>query len=140
VALASFSHWMLCLQRTDSTASNTNSTTSAPSSESDEDPLPPGWAMSVTPSGRVFYVDHNTRTTSWEDPRKLRPRAHTSVGQMINASELTRPSSNEDLTRNLGPLPVSEGHRWGWRGISYCVNLHTLPALCICVCLKYRLS
>jgi hypothetical protein len=81
--------------------------------------------MSVTPSGRVFYVDHNSRTTAWEDPRTHRPRSHTSLGTMPSASELTRPSSNEDLTRNLGPLPVREG----WAVSCSCVATFTLEVL-----------
>lgn len=33
-------------------------------------PLPQGWEMKVDPgSGRPFFIDHKTRTTSWEDPR-----------------------------------------------------------------------
>lgn len=31
-------------------------------------PLPPGWEERVTEDGFVFYVDHNTKTTSWERP------------------------------------------------------------------------
>ncbi|XP_051884693.1 NEDD4-like E3 ubiquitin-protein ligase WWP2 isoform X2 [Pristis pectinata] len=30
--------------------------------------LPPGWEQRVLPSGRVYYVDHNTKTTTWERP------------------------------------------------------------------------
>ncbi|XP_059928323.1 E3 ubiquitin-protein ligase NEDD4-like isoform X3 [Gadus macrocephalus] len=32
-------------------------------------PLPPGWEERVHSDGRIFYIDHNTRTTQWEDPR-----------------------------------------------------------------------
>nr|XP_020462773.1 E3 ubiquitin-protein ligase NEDD4 isoform X2 [Monopterus albus] len=32
-------------------------------------PLPPGWEERVHTDGRIFYIDHNTRTTQWEDPR-----------------------------------------------------------------------
>uniref|UniRef100_A0A7S3JXJ8 WW domain-containing protein n=1 Tax=Aureoumbra lagunensis TaxID=44058 RepID=A0A7S3JXJ8_9STRA len=31
-------------------------------------PLPPGWEEKVAPDGRTYYVDHNTKTTSWERP------------------------------------------------------------------------
>uniref|UniRef100_A0A672ZAB0 E3 ubiquitin-protein ligase n=1 Tax=Sphaeramia orbicularis TaxID=375764 RepID=A0A672ZAB0_9TELE len=36
---------------------------------SDLGPLPPGWEERVHTDGRVFYIDHNTRTTQWDDPR-----------------------------------------------------------------------
>ncbi|KAI9224517.1 C2 domain-containing protein, partial [Blastocladiella britannica] len=33
-------------------------------------PLPAGWESRMTPEGRVYFVDHNTRTTTWVDPRR----------------------------------------------------------------------
>lgn len=30
-----------------------------------EEPLPPGWATAVAPNGRIFYIDHNTKATTW---------------------------------------------------------------------------
>ncbi|XP_046842240.1 NEDD4-like E3 ubiquitin-protein ligase WWP2 [Xenia sp. Carnegie-2017] len=36
-----------------------------------EVPLPAGWEQRVDPHGRVYYVDHNTRTTAWERPQPL---------------------------------------------------------------------
>ncbi|KAG0164721.1 NEDD4 E3 ubiquitin-protein ligase [Apophysomyces sp. BC1034] len=32
-------------------------------------PLPSGWEMRLTSTGRVYFVDHNTKTTTWDDPR-----------------------------------------------------------------------
>ncbi|TNN39996.1 Membrane-associated guanylate kinase, WW and PDZ domain-containing protein 1 [Liparis tanakae] len=39
-----------------------------------EDPLgtlPDNWEMAFTESGEVYFIDHNTKTTSWIDPRCL---------------------------------------------------------------------
>jgi E3 ubiquitin-protein ligase NEDD4 len=33
-------------------------------------PLPSGWEQRETPDGRPYFVDHNTRTTTWVDPRR----------------------------------------------------------------------
>uniref|UniRef100_A0A3P8X2H2 E3 ubiquitin-protein ligase n=1 Tax=Cynoglossus semilaevis TaxID=244447 RepID=A0A3P8X2H2_CYNSE len=33
-----------------------------------ERPLPPGWEKRVDQQGRFYYVDHNTRTTTWQRP------------------------------------------------------------------------
>ncbi|XP_073461973.1 NEDD4-like E3 ubiquitin-protein ligase WWP2 [Aquarana catesbeiana] len=33
-----------------------------------ERPLPPGWEKRVDSRGRYYYVDHNTRTTTWQRP------------------------------------------------------------------------
>lgn len=27
--------------------------------------LPPGWEMRIAPNGRPFFIDHNSRTTTW---------------------------------------------------------------------------
>ncbi|XP_035463772.2 E3 ubiquitin-protein ligase NEDD4-like isoform X11 [Scophthalmus maximus] len=35
--------------------------------------LPPGWEMRIAPNGRPFFIDHNSRATTWEDPRLKYP-------------------------------------------------------------------
>lgn len=45
-------------------AASTHTTTAGSGS------LPPGWEERYTPEGRPYYVDHNTRTTTWVDPRR----------------------------------------------------------------------
>ena len=32
-------------------------------------PLPEGWEERVHEDGRIFYIDHKTKQTTWEDPR-----------------------------------------------------------------------
>ncbi|CAG9823383.1 unnamed protein product [Phaedon cochleariae] len=39
----------------------------------DTEALPPGWEMRFDTYGRRYYVDHNTRSTSWERPQPLPP-------------------------------------------------------------------
>lgn len=42
----------------------------AGSGAADRDPLPPGWEIKIDPqTGWPFFVDHNSRTTTWNDPR-----------------------------------------------------------------------
>ncbi|ELT89361.1 hypothetical protein CAPTEDRAFT_220633 [Capitella teleta] len=78
----------------------------SPSSAEDpaDDALPPGWAASMAPNGRMFYIDHNTKHTTWEDPRKMRSRSHSVMAHGPMSQELKRRSSNEDLTKDLGQL------------------------------------
>jgi hypothetical protein len=33
--------------------------------------LPEGWEVLFDANGKRFFVDHNTRTTTWDDPRDL---------------------------------------------------------------------
>ena len=35
----------------------------------DERPLPSGWSKQVDGQGRTYYIDHNTKRTTWDDPR-----------------------------------------------------------------------
>uniref|UniRef100_A0A8C5W7X1 Membrane-associated guanylate kinase, WW and PDZ domain-containing protein 1 n=1 Tax=Leptobrachium leishanense TaxID=445787 RepID=A0A8C5W7X1_9ANUR len=42
-----------------------------PSDEESLGPLPPNWEMAYTENGDVYFIDHNTKTTSWLDPRCL---------------------------------------------------------------------
>ncbi|XP_062701496.1 E3 ubiquitin-protein ligase HECW2-like isoform X1 [Aedes albopictus] len=39
-----------------------------------EEPLPPAWEARMDSHGRIFYIDHATRTTSWQ-----RPGAHAGI-------------------------------------------------------------
>ncbi|KAJ1342283.1 hypothetical protein BSLG_003206 [Batrachochytrium salamandrivorans] len=32
-------------------------------------PLPSGWEMRMTNTGRIYFVDHNAKITTWDDPR-----------------------------------------------------------------------
>lgn len=50
-----------------------------PQMEGSAEPLPPGWEIKIDPqTGWPFFVDHNSRTTTWSDPRL---RAAPQVGR-----------------------------------------------------------
>ena len=62
--------------------------------------LPAGWEQRYTPEGRSYFVDHNTRTTTWVDPRRqqyIRTYGQNTGGN--NATIQTQPVSQ------LGALP-----------------------------------
>jgi E3 ubiquitin-protein ligase NEDD4 len=59
--------------------------------------LPAGWEERRTPEGRVYFVDHNTRSTTWVDPRRNR----NSTG---GAAAGSRPATGAP-GQHLGPLP-----------------------------------
>lgn len=60
--------------------------------------LPHGWEERYTPEGRPYYVDHNTRTTTWVDPR--RQTIIRVMGQNGQGSQLQPQTISQ-----LGPLP-----------------------------------
>ncbi|RPA81827.1 HECT-domain-containing protein [Ascobolus immersus RN42] len=60
--------------------------------------LPPGWEERHTVEGRVYYVDHNTRTTTWVDPRRtqwIRMYTPLAAGSTVQQQPVSQ----------LGPLP-----------------------------------
>ena len=58
--------------------------------------LPPGWEQRFTPEGRAYFVDHNTRTTTWVDPR--RQQYIRTYGPSMNTIQ-------QQPVSQLGPLP-----------------------------------
>nr|XP_018901439.1 PREDICTED: E3 ubiquitin-protein ligase Nedd-4 isoform X2 [Bemisia tabaci] len=61
--------------------------------------LPAGWSLQVAPNGRVFFIDHNTRATTWVDPRTGR------ASPMPNQSHSTSEEHRQEPEDELGPLP-----------------------------------
>ncbi|XP_054006038.1 E3 ubiquitin-protein ligase Nedd-4 isoform X2 [Hylaeus anthracinus] len=79
--------------------------------------LPPGWGMQMAPNGRVFFIDHNERTTTWIDPRTGRP---SSIPNNIAPS--TTPRNNLD---QLGPLPEGWEERLHTDGRTFFIDHNT---------------
>lgn len=46
-------------------------------------PLPEGWEQAQTSEGEVYFINHQTRTTSWFDPR-IRMYIHVSFGILLS--------------------------------------------------------
>lgn len=70
-----------------------------PQMEGSAEPLPPGWEIKIDPqTGWPFFVDHNSRTTTWSDPRV---RAAPQVGRAGRAG-----------------CPAGQGARHGGRAAS----------------------
>uniref|UniRef100_A0A8B9SJZ7 WW domain-containing protein n=1 Tax=Anas platyrhynchos TaxID=8839 RepID=A0A8B9SJZ7_ANAPL len=69
-------------------------------SEGGSEPLPPGWEIKVDPqTGWPFFVDHNSRTTTWNDPRR---RGEAAKDGQSSANGPSRDSPKQ--------LPVREGN------------------------------
>ncbi|KPP77428.1 E3 ubiquitin-protein ligase SMURF1-like [Scleropages formosus] len=65
-------------------------------------PLPPGWELRSTVSGRIYFVDHNNRTTQFTDPR-----LHHIMSQQYQVKD-----SNQALLAS-SDVPVEEGGSGG---------------------------
>ncbi|XP_050519993.1 E3 ubiquitin-protein ligase Nedd-4-like isoform X2 [Daktulosphaira vitifoliae] len=66
------------------------------------DGLPKGWSMQVAPNGRTFFIDHNTRATTWVDPRTGRASSMPNQNQPPAADHIVSTSTYND---ELEPLP-----------------------------------
>ncbi|XP_059806311.1 membrane-associated guanylate kinase, WW and PDZ domain-containing protein 3a isoform X3 [Hypanus sabinus] len=89
------------------------------------EPLPSNWEMAYTDSGMIYFIDHNTKTTTWLDPRlakKAKPPeecneggtdsllGHGSMGT-TSCPPVSRPSGHS-ASVGLYELP------YGWEKIS----------------------
>lgn len=60
--------------------------------------LPSGWSMQIAPNGRVFFIDHTHKTTTWVDPRTGQPSHVPRKNNIPNKPKNT-------YVDDLGPLP-----------------------------------
>ncbi|XP_059036554.1 E3 ubiquitin-protein ligase NEDD4 isoform X1 [Mustela nigripes] len=78
-------------------------------SEMEQGFLPKGWEVRHAPNGRPFFIDHNTKTTTWEDPRlKIPPHL--------------RGKTSLDSSNDLGPLPPGWEERTHTDGRIFYIN------------------
>nr|XP_033789533.1 E3 ubiquitin-protein ligase NEDD4-like isoform X4 [Geotrypetes seraphini] len=73
--------------------------------------LPPGWEMRIAPNGRPFFIDHNSKTTTWEDPRLKFP-VHLRTKASLNPND-------------LGPLPPGWEERIHLDGRTFYIDHNT---------------
>ncbi|AWP20921.1 NEDD4-like E3 ubiquitin-protein ligase WWP1 isoform 3 [Scophthalmus maximus] len=99
------------------------------------DPLPPGWERRVDDRGRIYYVDHNTRTTTWQRPtmesvrnfeqwQSQRSQLQGAMHQ-FNQRYLYSASMMSAENDPLGPLPPGWERRVDSNDRVYFVNHNT---------------
>lgn len=75
--------------------------------------LPEGWEEGVTKDGRVYFVDHNTKTTTWIDPRSIKPNTKYKVkDSQGNIQEMVKPpDASKSKSMSLNPVipPTQKG-------------------------------
>uniref|UniRef100_A0A8D2LS84 E3 ubiquitin-protein ligase n=1 Tax=Varanus komodoensis TaxID=61221 RepID=A0A8D2LS84_VARKO len=70
--------------------------------------LPKGWEVRNAANGRPFFIDHNTKTTTWDDPRLKIP------------AYMRRKASLDPI--DLGPLPPGWEERLHTDGRTFYIN------------------
>ncbi|KAJ8359951.1 hypothetical protein SKAU_G00164760 [Synaphobranchus kaupii] len=78
------------------------------------DPLPPGWEIKIDPhTGWPFFVDHNNRITTWNDPRHdSKKESQTSNGPCEASAQepqknYVREMKCPTLRQGYIPIPVT---------------------------------
>lgn len=71
-------------------------------------PLPPGWEMKVEKNNKLFFVDHNTRSTTFIDPR-------------LPTSPSSSPNSSHSYVNNENSTPISSGN-----GVAHITTITTI--------------
>lgn len=64
-----------------------------PGPKLEEEALPPGWEVRHDQYGRRYYVDHSTRSTTWERPQPL-PQGYVNLSRILlrhNALKISFP-------------------------------------------------
>ena len=61
-------------------------------------PLPPGWEARRDANGRIFYLNHNTRTTTWHRPQ---------VDDTSSTTNVERPADNISENRPVSQRPTT---------------------------------
>jgi E3 ubiquitin-protein ligase NEDD4 len=77
-------------------------------------PLAPNWERRVDHQGRVYYVDHNTRTTTWNRPGLTNTEAvrdtQAQTLEMERRQHEHRSLLGEDEERSASPAPGQSGN------------------------------
>jgi hypothetical protein len=73
-------------------------------------PLPPGWEAKYDPaSKRAFFVDHNSRTTSWERPPPLPSQLQASGAAPATATPEPAATNPSPASSQILMLPPADG-------------------------------
>ena len=91
-------------------------------------PLPSGWEKGVDKNGRTYFIDHNTKKTSWNDPRKANmnsPKNDLSEDPSVSPLSNNYPSQNNlpqfypsnqiqnpYIINNSAPVPMSNAPQY----------------------------
>uniref|UniRef100_G3RG92 E3 ubiquitin-protein ligase n=1 Tax=Gorilla gorilla gorilla TaxID=9595 RepID=G3RG92_GORGO len=109
-------------------------------------PLPPGWEKRVDSTDRVYFVNHNTKTTQWEDPRtqglqneEPLPEGweirYTREGVRYFVDHNTRTTTFKDprngkssVTKGGPQIAYERGFRWKLAHFRYLCQSNALPS------------
>ncbi|XP_058456285.1 transcriptional coactivator yorkie isoform X2 [Malaya genurostris] len=75
--------------------------------------LPPGWEQARTQDGRIYYINHNTRSTTWEDPRITAALQESQFQQQSSVETLFNTGSQTLISPTISsPTPPNANQDW----------------------------
>ncbi|KAF7991255.1 hypothetical protein HCN44_002817 [Aphidius gifuensis] len=85
-------------------------------------PLPHGWEQARTPEGQIYFLNHLTRTTTWEDPRKTAAAVNVAA---VAAAAVESGKTSSNTANILGSLPEGWEQARTPEGETYFINHQT---------------
>ncbi|XP_038208063.1 transcriptional coactivator yorkie isoform X3 [Zerene cesonia] len=103
-------------------------------------PLPAGWEQARTPEGQIYYLNHITKTTTWEDPRKTlaaqtvaggvqHQSAEALLTQSATAQTLATATAAQHLQRTPAANAGAAGGGWANASVQACQQKLRLQSL-----------
>ncbi|PNJ58356.1 MAGI2 isoform 33 [Pongo abelii] len=90
-----------------------------PEDNEEPDPLPDNWEMAYTEKGEVYFIDHNTKTTSWLDPRLAKkakpPEECKENGRSLSQQMSPIEDDWENIQNSYPTLTALNYYRMSWQ-------------------------
>lgn len=119
------------------TAAGTNGSPTAGGTDADaehEEPsdlgLPNGWSLQVAPNGRIFFIDHILRKTSWVDPRTGRASPMPNQGRKPDDDLGALPEGWEERVHSDGRIFFIDHSKSANRLEAWCIVMTNNPLCC----------
>ncbi|XP_045774915.1 WW domain-containing transcription regulator protein 1 isoform X7 [Maniola jurtina] len=71
-------------------------------------PLPAGWEQARTPEGQIYYLNHVTKTTTWEDPRKTLAAQTVAAGMQHQSAEALLTQTVTSSPQTIAPATPAQ--------------------------------
>ncbi|CAO1400246.1 unnamed protein product [Diamesa serratosioi] len=88
--------------------------------------LPCGWEQAKTHDGKIYYINHNTRTTQWEDPRIQAAAAALSHGNLFSSEHSSVETLFSSPTPTLNSLGSPQNVNQDWAAQEQSLRLFNL--------------
>ncbi|KAI2811445.1 DNA-binding transcription factor yap1 [Blomia tropicalis] len=68
--------------------------------------LPEGWSVAFTPNGDQYFLNHNAKVTTWEDPRKELLRRRAEMFNINTNSPMFQAQFGQSIDQSINTVPA----------------------------------